>query len=46
MVISSTIGREPPIAAPIPAPTITDSDIGVSLIRSGPYLSRKPRVTA
>ena len=38
----STIGRIPPIAAPIPAPTKPDSDSGVSRIRSGPNSSNNP----
>ncbi len=38
-VITSTIGRMPPSAAPIPAPTNADSDSGVSRIRSGPNSS-------
>ena len=46
MVIISTMGLRPPIAAPTAEPTITDSAIGVSRIRSGPKSSRKPRVTA
>ena len=46
MVISSTTGRRPTIAAPTPAPTITDSASGESLIRRFPYCSQKPLVTA
>ena len=46
MVMSSTMGRSPATAAPMPEPTITDSDIGASLTRSRPYRSRKPLVTA
>ncbi len=41
----STIGRIPPSAAPIPAPTNADSDNGVSRIRSGPNSSSRPVVT-
>ena len=44
-VITSTIGRMPPIAAPIPAPTNADSDSGVSRIRSGPNSSSRPLLT-
>ena len=39
IVISSAIGRCPTIAAPMAAPTIAFSAIGVSMTRSGPYLS-------
>jgi hypothetical protein len=46
MVITSTMGRSPAIAAPTPAPTTTDSDIGVSLTRCSPYFLPMPRVTA
>ena len=45
-VMISTMGRIPAIAAPIPAPTKADSDSGVSLIRSGPNSSSRPRLTA
>ena len=45
MVISSTTGRRPPMAAPMPAPTTTDSEMGVSRTRSGPNSSSRPRVT-
>ena len=45
MVMSSTIGRIPPIAAPMPAPTNADSESGVSRTRSGPNSSRSPRLT-
>ena len=45
-VITSTIGRIPPIAAPMPAPTNADSDRGASRIRSGPNSSRKPLLHA
>ena len=41
-VITSTIGRRPPIAAPMPAPTKADSDSGVSRTRSGPNSSSSP----
>ncbi len=45
-VISSTIGRSPPIAAPIPMPTNASSESGVSRTRSGPNSARKPLLTA
>ena len=45
-VMISTIGRMPPSAAPMPAPTNADSDRGVSRIRSGPNSSSRPRLTA
>ena len=45
-VMISTMGRIPPSAAPIPAPTNPDSDSGVSRIRSGPNSSSRPRLTA
>ena len=45
-VMISTIGLIPAMAAPIPAPTNADSDRGVSLIRSGPNSSSRPRLTA
>ena len=45
-VMISTMGRIPPSAAPMPAPTKADSDRGVSRIRSGPNSSNKPRLTA
>lgn len=44
-VITSTIGRMPPRAAPTPAPTKADSESGVSRTRSGPNSSRRPRLT-
>ncbi len=44
-VITSTIGRIPPIAAPTPAPTNADSDSGVSRIRSGPNSASSPLLT-
>ncbi len=46
IVMTSTIGRMPPTAAPIPAPTNVDSDSGVSRIRSGPNSSSMPMLTA
>ena len=45
-VMTSTIGRMPPIAAPIPAPTNADSDSGVSRMRSSPNSSSRPLLTA
>ena len=45
-VITSTIGRRPPRAAPIPAPTKADSESGVSRTRSGPNSSSRPWLTA
>ena len=42
IVMTSTIGRMPPIAAPIPEPTNADSHSGVSRIRSGPNSSSSP----
>jgi len=42
----STIGRMPAIAAPMPAPTIAISEIGVLRTRSGPNSSSRPCVTA
>ena len=41
----SAIGRMPMSAAPMAAPTMADSLIGVSMTRSGPKASRKPAVT-
>ena len=41
-VMISTIGRMPPSAAPMPAPTKVDSDSGVSRTRSGPNSSSSP----
>ena len=41
----STIGRMPAIAAPMPAPTIAISEIGVLRTRSGPNSSSRPCVT-
>ena len=45
-VMISTIGRMPPSAAPMPAPTNADSDSGVSRMRSGPNSSSRPWLTA
>ena len=45
-VMISTIGRMPPSAAPMPAPTKADSDSGVSRMRSGPNSSSRPLLTA
>ena len=44
-VMISTIGRMPPSAAPMPAPTKPDSDSGVSRMRSGPNSSSSPSET-
>src|SRR4051794_40913081 len=41
----STTGRMPCIAAPMPAPTIAISEIGVLRTRSGPNSSTRPCVT-
>ena len=46
MVINSQMGRSPAMAAPMPAPTITPSEIGVSLIRLSPNSFNMPCVTA
>jgi hypothetical protein len=46
IVMISTIGRIPAIAAPMPAPTKVSSDSGVSLIRSSPNSSSNPFETA
>ena len=46
IVITSTIGRIPPTAAPMPAPTKADSESGASRMRSGPNSSSRPRLTA
>src|SRR4051812_10908551 len=43
--MSSAMGRRPVIAAPIAAPTIACSLIGVSRTRSGPNLSNRPSVS-
>ena len=45
IVISSTIGRSPVIAAPTPMPTIVFSEIGVSFTRFSPNSSSSPAVT-
>ena len=45
IVMISTIGRSPPIAAPTAAPTKPSSEIGVSRIRSGPNSPIRPAVT-
>ena len=41
----SAIGRMPMSAAPIAAPTIADSEIGVSMTRISPKRSSIPSVT-
>ncbi len=41
----SATGRMPMYAAPIAAPTIADSEIGVSITRFGPKRSSNPAVT-
>ena len=43
MVMISTTGRRPSMAAPTPAPTKPSSAIGVSRTRRGPYLARARR---
>ena len=45
IVISSTTGRSPVIAAPTPIPTIVFSEIGVSRTRASPNSSSRPAVT-
>ena len=45
IVISSTTGRRPVIAAPTPTPTIVFSEIGVSRTRFSPKSSSSPCVT-
>ena len=45
IVISSTTGRRPTIAAPTPAPTMVFSEIGVSRTRRSPNSSSRPAVT-
>ena len=45
IVISSTTGRSPAIAAPTPIPTIVFSEIGVSRTRFSPNSSSSPAVT-
>ena len=42
--MSSAIGRMPEMAAPTAAPMKPVSEIGVSMILSGPYLARRPSV--
>jgi len=42
--ISSAMGRIPSVAAPIARPMKAVSEIGVSMMRVGPYLSSSPRV--
>ena len=42
--ISSTIGRMPSTAAPMPRPMNAVSEIGVSMTRSGPNWSSRPVV--
>ena len=46
MVMISTMGMNPARAAPTPAPTMPDSEMGVSRTRSGPNSSSRPRVQA
>ncbi len=46
IVMISTIGRMPFIAAPIPAPMKADSASGASRIRSGPNSSSRLPLTA
>ena len=45
IVISSTTGRRPVMAAPTPMPTIVFSEIGVSRTRFSPNSSSRPAVT-
>ncbi len=45
IVMISTTGRSPSIAAPIPAPTNPSSEIGVSRTRSAPNSSSSPAET-
>jgi hypothetical protein len=45
-VITSTIGRSPPSAAPMPAPRNVFSLSGVSRTRSGPNSASRPWLTA
>ncbi len=42
--ISSAIGRMPSAAAPVAAPMKAVSEIGVSMMRSGPKRSSRPPV--
>jgi len=43
--MTSTTGRMPMIAAPMPAPTMAASEIGVLRTRSGPNSASMPCVT-
>ena len=45
IVMISTTGRRPIIAAPTPAPTKPSSEMGVSRTRLPPYLAQRPAVT-
>ena len=45
IVMSSTTGRRPVMAAPTPMPTIVFSEIGVSRTRFSPNSSSSPAVT-
>ena len=45
MVMISTTGRRPSIAAPTPAPTKPSSEIGVSRTRLPPHFFQRPAVT-
>ena len=45
IVMSSTTGRSPVMAAPTPMPTIVFSEIGVSRTRFSPNSSSSPAVT-
>ena len=45
IVMSSTTGLRPVIAAPTPIPTMVFSEIGVSRTRFSPNSSRRPAVT-
>ena len=45
IVMISTTGRRPIMAAPTPAPTKPPSEIGVSRTRLGPYFCHSPAVT-
>ncbi len=44
IVMISTTGRRPSIAAPMAAPTKPSSEIGVSRTRSGPNSASRPAV--
>jgi len=46
MLMISTTGRRPPKAAPMPAPAMAASEMGVSRTRSGPNRAKSPLVTA